>query len=99
MIVHRALRHLLHETGVTVSSPDQWRAEVLTNNLAHEAVLQKTTSLPKAGEINAPYLVFLDEVVEGWRLGGGGSDGATAVVEVSHHCCLSFSFPFPFYVG
>lgn len=54
----------------------------MTNNLAQEIILRQSTSLPKAGEVNQPYLDFLDEVVEGWRIGGGGSEGAAQIVEV-----------------
>ncbi|CEQ42169.1 SPOSA6832_03951, partial [Sporobolomyces salmonicolor] len=51
------------------------------NNKAEEALLQRTTALPKAGEVNVSYLRFLDEVAEGWKASGAGRDGAKEVVE------------------
>ncbi|GAA5895475.1 hypothetical protein JCM5296_006778 [Sporobolomyces johnsonii] len=55
------------------------------NNKAEEALLQRTTALPKAGEVNVPYLRFLDEVAEGWKASGAGRDGAKEVVEIMYN--------------
>ncbi|GAA5964258.1 hypothetical protein JCM21900_001805 [Sporobolomyces salmonicolor] len=55
------------------------------NNKAEEALLQRTTALPKAGEVNVSYLRFLDEVAEGWKASGAGRDGAKEVVEIMYN--------------
>jgi len=49
------------------------------------------TSLPKAGEINEIYLEYLERVVEGWRVGGRGVEGADHVVLVRVSSLFSFS--------
>mgnify|MGYP001579758692 CR=1 FL=1 len=82
LIIHRSFRTLLHAAGPPRGAESEWFAEVAANNKAQEALLRTLTSLPLAGEINKPYLEFLDDVAEGWRIGGAESQGATEVVEV-----------------
>lgn len=86
-LVHRSLRSILHESGPSRAAPANWHAEIADNNRAEEAILRRTTSLPPAGEINKPYLRFLDDVAEGWRIGGAGREGATEVIDVRPLCC------------
>lgn len=85
LVIHRSFRTLLHAAGPTPDAESEWFAEVAANNKAQEALLRTLTSLPLAGEINRPYLEFLDDVAEGWRIGGAGAHGATEVVEVRLH--------------
>ncbi|KAL8277048.1 hypothetical protein RQP46_010582 [Phenoliferia psychrophenolica] len=91
LLVHRSLRALLHEVGPSPAAPADWYTEVADNNRAEEAVLRRTTSLPPAGEINKPYLRFLDDVAEGWRIGGGGREGVTEVIDIMYNA-LSHTF-------
>ncbi|SCZ90370.1 BZ3500_MvSof-1268-A1-R1_Chr1-3g01947 [Microbotryum saponariae] len=74
LVIQRGFRHLMKQTG---------QYEAPSSGSSQEANLRSSTSLPKAGEVNKPYLMFLDEVAEGWRRNGAGRDGAAEVVEVS----------------
>lgn len=85
IIIHESFRALLHSTGPTVGG-QEWHSEVASNNLGQEKMLKALTTLPMAGEVNKPYLKFLDEVFAGWKIGGAGRDGAKEVVEVSSIC-------------
>ncbi|KAK4704926.1 cargo-transport protein YPP1, partial [Phenoliferia sp. Uapishka_3] len=85
LLIHRSLRSLLHEIGPSRSNPQTWHAEVSENNKAQEAILRRTTSLPSAGDVNLPYLRFLDDVAEGWRIGGSGREGAGEVIEIMYN--------------
>lgn len=59
-------------------------ADAGANNRAEEALIRRSTVLPRAGEVNSQYLAFLDEVAEAWRRSGGAKAGAEEVVEVSN---------------
>lgn len=74
-IVHDQFRQLIHSTS-------RW-SDLAFNNSAHESMLRRTTKLPRAGEVNVPYVRFLDDVAEGWRRSGAGREGAQDVVDVS----------------
>ncbi|GAA5875681.1 hypothetical protein JCM16303_003953 [Sporobolomyces ruberrimus] len=54
-------------------------------NKAQESLLRRTTSLPKAGEVNKEYLRFLDQVVERWRDGGSRVVEANEVIEILYN--------------
>ena len=75
VIVHRSFRRVMGEAGT-------W-ADAGANDRAEEALIRRATVLPRAGEVNAEYLAFLDEVAEAWRRSGAGKKGAAEVVEVS----------------
>ncbi|SGY34748.1 BQ5605_C002g01676 [Microbotryum silenes-dioicae] len=76
LVIQRGFRHLMKQTG---------QYEAPSSGSSQEANLRSSTSLPKAGEVNKPYLIFLDEVAEGWRRNGAGRDGAAEVVEVMYN--------------
>lgn len=94
LVVRRSLRDLLHEIGPLPAAPANWYAEVSANNQAEEAILRNTTSLPPAGEVNKLYLDFLDDVAEGWRIGGSRREGAAEVVDVRLNPLLPVFFFF-----
>ncbi|SCV68439.1 BQ2448_560 [Microbotryum intermedium] len=76
LVIQRGFRKLMKQAG---------QYEAPSSGSSQEANLRSSTSLPKAGEINKPYLMFLDEVAEGWRRNGAGRDGAAEVVEVMYN--------------
>ncbi|KAH8920481.1 hypothetical protein BT69DRAFT_1352347 [Atractiella rhizophila] len=59
-----------------------WRLEVEKLVTALEQNLKTWTKFPKAGDINRPYLEFLDLCVESWELGGRAEDVAVVVSEI-----------------
>ncbi|ORY62875.1 hypothetical protein BCR35DRAFT_334838 [Leucosporidium creatinivorum] len=76
LAIHTSFRRLLYATH-------SW-SDLSLSNRAQEAILQKETKLPAAGESNERYLVFLDQVEEGWRRSGAGREGAKEVVDIMY---------------
>lgn len=83
LLVHSSLRNLLLASDTAKTSPVEWLKEIESINVSQEVVVRGCTALPRAGSINAPYLGFLEGVVAGWKLSGGGKRGAGEVVRVS----------------
>ncbi|GAA5942233.1 uncharacterized protein JCM15063_002943 [Sporobolomyces koalae] len=50
-----------------------------------EDLLRRTTSLPKAGEVNIRYLAFLDQVVESWKARGLDKRESGSVIEILYN--------------
>ncbi|GAA5969963.1 hypothetical protein JCM3765_002325 [Sporobolomyces pararoseus] len=75
--IHSQFHHLSLSTSNHTNSS--------LSNKAEEALLRKTTSLPKAGEVNKPYLRFLDQVVERWRANGSSAVEANEVIETLYN--------------
>lgn len=93
-IIFASYRALLLNSSPDYIASKEWHSEVTALNSAEESQLRKSTSLPPAGEINKPYLKFLDDVAESWRIGGAGREGAAEAVEVRLLLSSSFSANF-----
>ncbi|BGP36935.1 hypothetical protein JCM10449v2_000837 [Rhodotorula kratochvilovae] len=73
---HRSLRRLASSPGAVDA------AALARSNRAEEALIRRGTALPPAGETNAVYLRFLDEVVGAWRSRAARRDEAGEVIEI-----------------
>ncbi|GAA5839590.1 hypothetical protein JCM11251_003554 [Rhodosporidiobolus azoricus] len=81
----RSLRSLLSSSSSSHSPADPFAASLLTDlNRAQEKLVREYTTAPKAGEVNAGYLRFLDEVVDSWRKEGAPRSRAAEVVSILH---------------
>ncbi|KPV78685.1 uncharacterized protein RHOBADRAFT_51121 [Rhodotorula graminis WP1] len=95
--VHRALRHLVSSGAATGKGPGAGEgpgvdgAAMARSHRAEEALIRRGTSLPPAGETNAVYLRFLDEVVAAWRARGLPRSEAGEVIEILYSA-LSHTF-------
>ena len=82
MIVHDSYRSVLNFVGPRALERSVWRQETRANDDAHEARVRRATAIPRAGETNARYLAFLDDVAQSWRVGGLARDDAHHVARV-----------------
>lgn len=80
--VHRALRQLVSSGAGAGAGPAVEGGTIARSHRAEEALIRRGTSLPPAGETNAVYLRFLDEVVAAWRARGLPRSEASEVIEV-----------------
>ncbi|GAA5851542.1 hypothetical protein JCM9279_006890 [Rhodotorula babjevae] len=86
--VHRALRQLVSSGS---AGPSVEGGAIARSHRAEEALIRRGTSLPPAGETNAVYLRFLDEVVTAWRARGLPRSEAGEVIEILYSA-LSHTF-------
>ncbi|GAA5890105.1 hypothetical protein JCM8208_002699 [Rhodotorula glutinis] len=86
--VHRALRQLVSSGSAGTSVEG---GAIARSHRAEEALIRRGTSLPPAGETNAVYLRFLDEVVAAWRARGLPRNEAGEVIEILY-AALSHTF-------